>query len=133
MGIPENLQVDNELAFYGIPTHPRGMGPLIRLCLWREARVHPTFRAVPERSCRKIQRPLPAEVSRQGHHVLNRAASARILGIRAPAHNAYRYSKTKGKTPLKALADMKEKLSFRPRAMPQGTRWISRRKVAIIL
>ena len=33
MGIPENLQVDNELAFYGSPTHPRGMGPLIRLCL----------------------------------------------------------------------------------------------------
>jgi len=33
MGIPENLQVDNELVFYGSPTHPRGMGPLIRLCL----------------------------------------------------------------------------------------------------
>jgi hypothetical protein len=33
MGIPDNLQVDNELAFYGSPTHPRGMEPLIRLCL----------------------------------------------------------------------------------------------------
>jgi len=33
MGIPENLQVDNELAFFGSPAHPRGMGPLIRLCL----------------------------------------------------------------------------------------------------
>ena len=33
MGIPENLQVDNEMAFFGSPAHPRGMGPLIRLCL----------------------------------------------------------------------------------------------------
>ncbi|MDP3015868.1 MAG: IS481 family transposase, partial [Deltaproteobacteria bacterium] len=33
MGIPDNLQVDNEMAFFGSPTHPRGMGPLIRLCL----------------------------------------------------------------------------------------------------
>ena len=33
MGIPDNLQVDNELAFFGSPIHPRGMGPLIRLCL----------------------------------------------------------------------------------------------------
>ena len=33
MGIPGNLQVDNELAFFGSPAYPRGMGPLIRLCL----------------------------------------------------------------------------------------------------
>lgn len=31
MGIPENLQGDNELAFFGSPAHPRSMGPLIRL------------------------------------------------------------------------------------------------------
>jgi putative transposase len=33
MGIPEQLQVDNEVAFYGSPAHPRNMGALIRLCL----------------------------------------------------------------------------------------------------
>jgi len=33
MGIPDNLQVDNEMAFFGSPVHPRGMGSLIRLCL----------------------------------------------------------------------------------------------------
>lgn len=33
MGIPDNFQVDNEMAFFGSPVHPRGMGPLIRLCL----------------------------------------------------------------------------------------------------
>jgi transposase-like protein len=33
MGIPKNIQIDNALSFFGSPTHPRGMGPLIRLCL----------------------------------------------------------------------------------------------------
>jgi len=33
LGMPINLQVDNDMCFYGSPTHPRGMGPLIRLCL----------------------------------------------------------------------------------------------------
>jgi hypothetical protein len=33
MGLPENLQVDNEAAFFGSAAHPRGMGPLIRVCL----------------------------------------------------------------------------------------------------
>ena len=33
LGIPLNLQVDNDMPFYGSPAHPRGMGPLIRLCL----------------------------------------------------------------------------------------------------
>jgi hypothetical protein len=26
MGIPENLQVDNEIIFFGSPIYPRGMG-----------------------------------------------------------------------------------------------------------
>jgi putative transposase len=33
LGIPRYQQVDNEMTFYGSPTHPRGMGKLIRLCL----------------------------------------------------------------------------------------------------
>jgi transposase InsO family protein len=33
LGIPENIQVDNAMSFFGSPAHPRGMGPLIRLCL----------------------------------------------------------------------------------------------------
>jgi putative transposase len=33
LGIPENILVDNAMSFFGSPTHPRGMGPLIRLCL----------------------------------------------------------------------------------------------------
>ena len=33
LGMPRHQQVDNEAVFYGSPTHPRGMGILIRLCL----------------------------------------------------------------------------------------------------
>jgi hypothetical protein len=33
LGIPENVQIDNAMSFFGSFTHPRGMGPLIRLCL----------------------------------------------------------------------------------------------------
>jgi hypothetical protein len=33
LGVARHLQANNEMAFYGSPTHPRGMGPLIRLCL----------------------------------------------------------------------------------------------------
>jgi len=33
MGIPNHVQVDNAMSFFGSPTHPRGMVPLIRLCL----------------------------------------------------------------------------------------------------
>ena len=41
LGIPENLQVDNEACFYGSRKYPRGMGALIRLCLHN--RVQPWF------------------------------------------------------------------------------------------
>lgn len=33
LGIPEHQQIDNEMVFYGSRAHPRGLGPLIRLCL----------------------------------------------------------------------------------------------------
>ena len=33
LGLPAHVQADNEMLFYGSPTHPRGMGLLTRLCL----------------------------------------------------------------------------------------------------
>ena len=33
MGIPNHIQIDNAMSFFGSPAYPRGMGPLIRLCL----------------------------------------------------------------------------------------------------
>ena len=111
LGIPRHLQVDNELVFYGSPTHPRGMGPLIRLCLHHG--VEPWF--IP-----------PSEPWRNGvveqfnHHYqqkfLDRVAMGSIEELRVQSlafehrHNsAYRYSKLNGKTPLKALAQLSGK------------------------
>ena len=41
LGIPQHQQVDNEMVFYGSRQHPRGLGPLIRLCLLYD--VQPWF------------------------------------------------------------------------------------------
>jgi putative transposase len=41
LGIPQHQQVDNEMVFFGSRTHPRGLGPLIRLCLAMD--VEPWF------------------------------------------------------------------------------------------
>ena len=41
LGIPQHQQVDNDMVFYGSRTYPRGMGPLIRLCLAHD--VEPWF------------------------------------------------------------------------------------------
>lgn len=114
MGIPQNLQVDNEMAFYGSPTHPRGMGPLIRLCL--HYGVHLWF--IP-----------PFELWRNGivekfndHYrqkFLNKVAMSSLSQLREESlafeqrHNSsYRYSKIKGRTPLEALAGMQKKWVF---------------------
>ena len=114
LGIPENLQVDNEFSFYGSPTHPRGMGPLIRLCL----RYGVNLWFIP-----------PSEPWRNGivekfndhyrQRFLDTVTMASMLQLREGSlafehrHNsAYRYSKIKGKTPLAALAEKKAKLVF---------------------
>jgi putative transposase len=46
LGMPDNIQIDNASSFYGSPQHPRGMGPLIRLCLFNK--VEPWFIPVAE-------------------------------------------------------------------------------------
>ena len=114
LGIPVNIQVDNEMAFYGSPTHPRGMGPLIRLCLHHN--VEPWF--IPT-----------AEPWRNGviekfndHHrqkFLDKVTIASESELKPASlcfehkHNArYRYSKLGGQTPLKALAATGRRLTF---------------------
>lgn len=32
-GVPDRVQIDNALSFFGSRRHPRGMGALIRFCL----------------------------------------------------------------------------------------------------
>ena len=114
MGIPENLQVDNELAFYGSPTHPRGMGPLIRLCLhygvhlWFIPPSEPWRNGVVEKFNDHYQQKFLDKVAMSSMSQLRQES----LAFEHRHNSTYRYSKIKGKTPLKALADMEKKLVF---------------------
>jgi transposase InsO family protein len=117
LGMPEYQQVDNEMVFYGSRTHPRGMGPLIRLCLAHE--VEPWF--IP-----------PGEPWRNGvverfnlvwhqHGPLRQpvetvaALGDTSLTFEQRHNGAHRYSKLGGKTPNAALAASQVRLRFPPR------------------
>jgi transposase InsO family protein len=114
MGIPINLQVDNEMCFYGSPTHPRGMGPLIRLCLhhgvepwfipvaepWRNGVIEKFNDHYQQRFLDKVQMATEMELTTQS------------LNFELRHNSSYRYSKLGGKTPLKALLASGAKLRF---------------------
>jgi transposase InsO family protein len=114
MGIPENLQVDNELAFYGSPTHPRGMGPLIRLCLrygvnlWFIPPSEPWRNGLVEKFNDHYQQKFLDKVAMSSMPQLRQES----LAFEHRHNSTYRYSKIKGKTPLKALAGTEKKLVF---------------------
>src|SRR5512135_3541474 len=114
MGIPENLQVDNELAFYGSPTHPRGMGPLIRLCLrydvnlWFIPPSEPWRNGLVEKFNDHYQQKFLDKVAMSSMPQLRQES----LAFEHRHNSTYRYSKIKGKTPLKALAGTGKKLVF---------------------
>jgi putative transposase len=114
LGMPEHQQIDNEMVFYGSRAHPRGLGPLIRLCLAME--IEPWF--IP-----------PAEPWRNGvvekfNHrwrqfgplrqaLASRTAVDRANGTFEDRHNAhYRYSKLGGRTPNAVLAASAVPLRF---------------------
>jgi putative transposase len=120
MGIPENLQVDNELAFYGSPTHPRGMGPLIRLCLhygvhlWFIPLAEPWWNGIVEKFNDHYQQKFLDKVAMSSRSQLRQES----LAFEHRHNSTYRYSKIKGKTPLKALADMEKKMIFPSKSHP---------------
>ena len=114
LGIPDNLQVDNELPFFGSPTHPRGMGPLIRLCLqagvelWFIPMAEPWRNGVVEKFNAHYQQRFLDKIPMKTHSDL----IAESLGFEQRHNSSYRYSKLGGKTPLKALSASKHKLRF---------------------
>ena len=116
LGLPAHVQVDNEGVFYGSPTHPRGMGLLIRLCLGQG--IEPWFIPVREPWRNGVVEKFN---DHYGSKFLARIAvpDAAALG---PAHRAfeakhnsrYRYSKLGGQTPLTALQRAGQALRFPP-------------------
>jgi putative transposase len=114
IGLPENLQVDNEMAFYGSPTHPRGMGPLIRLCLaygvklWFIPPSEPWRNGIVEKFNDHYQQKFLDKIIMCSMPQLRQES----LAFEHRHNSTYRYSKIKGKTPLKALAATETKLIF---------------------
>jgi transposase InsO family protein/transposase len=116
MGIPERIQVDNAMSFFGSPTHPRGMGPLIRLCLhngvqpWFIPMAEPWRNGMIENFNDRYQQRFLAKVSMSSVDELQ----AGSLAFEQRHNSKYRYSKIKGSTPLKALAASNVQLRFPP-------------------
>lgn len=114
LGMPRIQQFDNELVFFGSRRYPRGMGQLIRLCLWHG--VEPCF--IPMREPWRN-----AVVEKFNHHwlqgMLRKQEILSTVDLRTKMldfeqrHNShYRYSKLKGKTPLQSLAACRKPLVF---------------------
>lgn len=117
LGVPRHLQVDNDMVFYGSPTHPRGMGLLIRLCLhygvelWFIPPSEPWRNGVVEKFNHHYQQKFLDRVPMRTADELTQGA----LAFEHQHNSRYRYSKLKGKTPLEALASSGNKaLRFPP-------------------
>lgn len=114
LGIPDNLQIDNAMSFFGSPAYPRGMGPLIRLCLhhgvepWFIPMSEPWRNGMIEQFNDLYQQKLLDKVIMATEEELK----AGTFAFEQRHNSSYRYSKLGGKTPLKALATSKVKLRF---------------------
>jgi hypothetical protein len=120
LGIPDNLQVDNEMSFFGSPIHPRGMGPLIRLCLHQG--VEPWFipMAEPWRNgvVEKFNDHYEQRFLQKVPMVTVPDLLSGSLAYEQKHNSTYRYSKLGGKTPLKALEVANRKLRFPKKEQP---------------
>jgi putative transposase len=114
MGIPENIQLDNDMAFYGSAAHPRGMGVLIRLCLlhgvqpWVIPISEPWRNGVVEKFNDHYRQKFLDKIIITSEDELRKES----LLYENKHNSTYRYSKLKGKTPLDALAHLGSNLVF---------------------
>jgi putative transposase len=114
MGIPERIQVDNAMSFFGSPKHPRGMGPLIRLCLhnniepWFIPMAEPWRNGMIESFNDRYQQMFLGKVIMTSEDDLKTGS----LAFEHRHNSRYRYSKLRGDTPLKTLVASQTKLRF---------------------
>lgn len=114
LGMPNNLQIDNALSFFGSRKYPRGMGPLIRLCLnhgiepWFIPMAEPWRNGMVEQFNDRYQKMFLQKKIMYAEEELQIGS----LAFEQRHNSKYRFSKLKGKTPLKALSESKVKLRF---------------------
>ena len=120
LGIPENLQVDNELSYHGSHRHPHGMGALIRLCLhvgielWFIPMAEPWRNGVIEKFNDHYEQKFLNKVTMTSFDEL----VAGSIAFENRHNTRYRYSKLGGKTPLMTLTNTKARLSFPTEEQP---------------
>lgn len=116
LGVPKYLQMDNQLPFRGSDRYPRSFGKVIRLCLtlgiqpvfiplhepWRNPEVEKFQETCQFKFLRKVHMESFSELLTESMRFENR-------------HNSrYRYSVTKGKTPLQVMEATTNKLRLLP-------------------
>jgi putative transposase len=120
LGMPKHHQVDNETVFYGSPTHPRGMGSLIRLCLHHGIQVWFIPPGEPWRNgvVEKFNNHWDAKFLRRIDMNSEEALFHESLRFEGRHNSRYRYSKLGGKTPQAALESSGVDLRFPPTHEP---------------
>jgi len=114
LGMPNNLQIDNAMSFFGSRRHPRGMGPLIRLCLhhgiepWFIPMAEPWRNGMIEKFNDRYQKMFLQKNIMTSEEELH----AGSLAFEQRHNSKYRFSKLKGRTPVQTLTDSKTKLRF---------------------
>jgi transposase InsO family protein len=114
LGIPDNLQVDNAMTFFGSPKYPRATSQFIRLCLrndvepWFIPMSEPWRNGMIEQFNDHYQQKFLSKVFMTSTDELR----AGTLAFEQRHNSKYRYSKLGGKTPLKALVATQAKLRF---------------------
>ena len=120
LGIPEILQFDNELAFFGSRRHPHGMGALIRLCLLHG--VEPCFIPVrePWRNgiIERFNRTWVYDFFRQTDMDSWKALTRESEAFEHRWNTEHRHSGLQGKTPFQFLADRGTNLRYPPHREP---------------
>lgn len=114
LGIPDNLQIDNAMSFFGSPKYPRATSQFIRLCLHHD--VEPWFIPMSEPWRNGMIEQFNDHYQQK---FLGKVFMTTIDELRSGTlafeqrHNSgYRYSKLGGKTPLKVLTATQAKLRF---------------------
>jgi len=114
LGLPRYQQIDNDASFYGSPSHPRGMGKLIRICLHNG--IEPCFIPVREPWRNGIVEKF--NDNWQTNFFQRKVFETKESLIEGNQffeqhHNSkYRYSKLGGKTPLEYLSKANVELCF---------------------
>lgn len=114
LGLPKCQQIDNDMPFYGSPTHPRGMGQFIRLCLHNG--IEPCFIPIKEPWRNGVVEKFNDHWEQKFLHrtpmYTLKDLSRESLAFECKHNTRMRYTKLGGKTPADTLAASGHRLRF---------------------